>query len=648
LVSSKLKCASRHPGISAFKYFCNLCGKFMEEIEAVYQRAMEEHQAGRLDVAEPLYAQILRQQPTFARAWHLLGVLKHQRGDSLAAIEYIERAIGLEPQRAVFYSNLAVVAGAVGQRAKAVAALKRMMEVDPPKGKDWLKLAYALCDVDQCDEAVEAFRNVLAFNANNLEALNGLALAYSELGFINEAIETYRRASEVSGEAAHRILAATALPLVYESESDVLQWRQRLVTQIDGLLAAGVVQDLDKRAARPVFDLAHQGLNDVEIQRKLAKLYRAADSAELPAISRAAGDKIRVGFISKFFDSHTIGKLTRGLIRRLSRERFHVTVFSIGQPNDGVARDIATAADRYVVVPRETAAARQTILSNAVDVLVYTDIGMDTTTYSLAFSRLAPLQCVTWGHPETTGLETIDYFVSSAEMETAAADDHYSERLVRLPSLTFYYHRSELPQQMLPREAFGLDPEARLYACPQSIYKFHPAFDAALAGILRCDPQAQVVLIDWAYRQADELLKRRFARVMPDVAERIVFVRRMQQSQFMNFLTLVDVLLDPFPYGGGNSSLEAFSFGVPVVTLPTEFLRGRITQAFCRRLGIENCIARDIADYVEIAVRLGTDRSVREQVHRQIMANQSRLFEDEAAVRSWEQFLVQVAPSKKV
>jgi protein O-GlcNAc transferase len=618
----------------------------MDDIEVIYQTAMEEHQAGRLDVAEPMYGEILGRQPGFARAWHLLGVLRHQRGDSLTAIEYIERAIGLEPQRAVFYTNLAAVSSVMGQRGKAVTALKRMMEIEPPKAKDWLKLAYALCDADQCDEAVEVFQRVLALDGKNLEALNGLALACAELGLVNDAIEAYRRAGEVSADPAYEILAATLLPLVYESEADVLRWRERLVREVDGLLAAGVVQDLDKRAARPVFDLAHQGLNDIEIQRKLVRLYRTGDSPVLPAISRGADDRIRVGFISKFFDSHTIGKLTRGLIRRLSRERFHVTVFSIGQYGDAVAHDIATAADRYVVLPREIAAARQSILSHAVDVLVYTDIGMDTTTYSLAFSRLASVQCVTWGHPETTGLETIDYFVSSGEMETAEADRHYSERLVRLPSLTFYYHRSELPQQMLPREAFGLDSAARLYSCPQSIYKFHPAFDAALAGILRRDPQGQVVLIDWAYRQADELLKRRFARVMPDVADRIVFVRRMQQPAFMNFLTLVDVLLDPFPYGGGNSSLEAFSFGVPVVTLPTEFLRGRITQAFCRRLGVENCIARDVKEYVEIAVRLGSDRSFRDWVHGQIMANQSRLFEEDAAVRDWEAFLQRVVQTR--
>jgi len=619
------------------------------EIESRYEAAMTDHQAGRLDAAEPIYTQILTEDPRFARAWHLLGVLRHQRNDSIRAIEFIERAIALEPQRAVFYSNLAAISSAVGQRSKAVAALQRLMEIEPPKVKDWLKLAHALSDADRCDEAAIILHRILADDANNLGAWHSLAQAYTELGAVYEAVEAYRRASQLSTDPAYRILGATQLPLVYESEADVLQWRQRLITEVDALLTAGVVQNIDQRPARPVFDLAHQGLNDLEIQRKLVRLYQAVDSPHdeavptpLPSTSRAAGNKIRVGFISKFFDSHTIGKLTRGLIRRLSRDQFHVTVFSIGQYNDAVAHDIATAADRYVVLPREVPVARQSILNNAVDVLVYTDIGMDTTTYSLAFSRLAPVQCVTWGHPETTGLKTIDYFVSSAEMETAEADSHYSERLVRLPSLTFYFHRSQLPEQLLPREAFGLDPHARLYSCPQSIYKFHPAFDAALAGILRRDQRGQIVLIDWAYRNADELLKRRFARVMPDVADRIVFIRRMQQPQFMNFLTLVDVLLDPFPYGGGNSSLEAFSFGTPVVTIPTEFLRGRITQAFCRRLGIDHCIATSQHDYVNIAVRLATDLPFRNQTRQQILASSNKLFEDDSAVRAWESFLLDV------
>jgi predicted O-linked N-acetylglucosamine transferase (SPINDLY family) len=349
--------------------------------------------------------------------------------------------------------------------------------------------------------------------------------------------------------------------------------------------------------------------------------------------------QIRVGFVSGFFNNHTIGKLTRRLITRLSRARFHVTVFSVGQHGDAVAREIAASADRHIVLPRDVLSARQLIVANPVDVLVFMDIGMDATTYSLAFFRLARVQCTTWGHPETTGLASVDYFVSSSLMETAEADGHYSERLVRLPSLIFSFERSTLEGQQLTRAALGLPESVRLYACPQSIYKFHPAFDEAIAGILRRDPGGVVVLIQWAYLQVDALLRQRLARVMPDVAGRIVFIRRLQPAEFLQFLTHVDVMLDPFPYGGGNSSLEAFSLGVPVVTLPTELLRGRITQAFCRRLLVEHCVARNVTDYVEIAVRLGVDRSFREGTQQQILASRDRLFADDSAVRDWEAFL---------
>jgi len=616
----------------------------MNDNEALYQTAMAEHRARRLQAAEPLYRQVVARDPAFARAWHLLGLLLYQQGDLPTGIQLVEHAISLEPQRAVFYSNLAVMYGSIGKLQQADAVLRRGIEATTEPLALWVALGQVLSEQNRCDEAVSCFQRVLAQKPANEAALSGLAHAHSELGLVRDAIHVYANACQISTNPAFRILAATQLPLVYDSLADVEVWRNRLIGEIDSLIAAGITCDLTEQRAMPVFSLAHQGFNDVEIQRKLAQLYRVDRSPPHQNQSHAPREKIRIGFISSYFQSHTIGKLARGLILRLSREKFHVTVFSVGHFDDTVAKDLQAAADRYVVLSRDLPLARKAILEQGIDVLIYTDIGMDPTTYSLAFSRLAPVQCTTWGHPQTTGLPTIDYFVSSSLMEVPQAQSHYSERLVLLPALTFYFHRSPLPSQLTDRAAFGLHPTARLYACPQSIYKLHPAFDAALAGILRHDPQSQIVLIQWAYPQADELLRRRFARVMPDVADRIIFIRRLQQSEFMNFLTLVDVLLDPFPYGGGHSSLEAFSVGAPVVTLPTEFLRGRITQAFCRRLGIESCIACGVADYIDIAVRLGRDQSFREQIRQQILSNQNALFEDDAAVRNWEQFLQRVAP----
>jgi predicted O-linked N-acetylglucosamine transferase (SPINDLY family) len=346
-----------------------------------------------------------------------------------------------------------------------------------------------------------------------------------------------------------------------------------------------------------------------------------------------------VGFLSSFFRLHSIGKLFGRLISGLDRTEFHVTLFSVGQHDDDLGRELAQSADRYIVLTPQLASARRAIVQNSVDVLVFTDIGMDSTTYSLAFSRLAPVQCTTWGHPDTTGLATIDYFISGDEFETPEADEHYTERLIRLPGLTFSFDQEPLPQERLGRQFFGLESGSRVYVCPQSIVKFHPAFDAAIAGVLRRDPGGRVVLLEPLYPQLVDRLMTRFRRTMRDVSDRIQFVRRLEHHEFMNLLLASDVLLDPFPFGGGVSSLEALAMGLPLVTLPTEFLRGRFTQAFCRRMGLNQCIVQNVPQYIDTAVRLATDHDLRAAVRRTIRDNQARLFADDSAIRAWESLL---------
>ena len=129
-----------------------------------------------------------------------------------------------------------------------------------------------------------------------------------------------------------------------------------------------------------------------------------------------------------------------------------------------------------------------------IDILVYADIGMEALSYSLAFSRLAPVQCVTLGHPVTTGIQTVDYYISTEALETEASDQHYTERLVRLQHLPIYFYKPKVPQELQDRKHFGLPEDCHVYACLQSLFKFHPRFDEVLGAILRADPGGVLVL----------------------------------------------------------------------------------------------------------------------------------------------------------
>jgi predicted O-linked N-acetylglucosamine transferase (SPINDLY family) len=264
---------------------------------------------------------------------------------------------------------------------------------------------------------------------------------------------------------------------------------------------------------------------------------------------------------------------------------------------------------------------------------------MDALTYTLAFSRMAAVQCATWGHPVTTGSPAIDHFVSSELLEIDGADDHYTERLARLPTLATYYHRPERPPRDGARASLGLADHSHVYACPQTLFKFHPEFDPILAEILRNDPAGELVLIEGRIPTWTKLLRERFARSMPDVADRITWLRPLPRAAFLRLLSTADVALDPIAFGGGNTSYEALAMGTPVVTLPGPLLRSRITQALYAKAGYRELVVKSPTDYARLAVRLGTDPDERRRVSERISASCDVLYEDDAEVRDLEAFL---------
>jgi predicted O-linked N-acetylglucosamine transferase (SPINDLY family) len=173
----------------------------------------------------------------------------------------------------------------------------------------------------------------------------------------------------------------------------------------------------------------------------------------------------------------------------------------------------------------------------------------------------------------------------------------------------------------------------------QSLQKFHPAYDAVLAEILRRDPLG-LLLVPEGHAHCRKLLRERFSATAADVAGRICWIPWQTYDDYLRLLAVVDLALVPTQFGGGRTSYDALALGVPVVTLPSPYLRGRITYGLYRAMDVPDCVARTPEEYVDIAVRLGTDAGHRRAVGAKIMAAHGRLYEDLEAVREVEQFLL--------
>ena len=574
------------------------------------------HAAGKLREAERAYREILRLDDAQAGAWFGLGLLARAAGMRGAAVEYLGRAVALAPEN----------------------------------HETRMHYAAALQDQDDFEASIAQWRAVCAAQPGNPAGWESLGIAEQAAGNVDKAVIAYRRALQLESSPGRRVKLATAISPIPASRAAIAAERARMHAVLDEMLAEA---ERDARAGDALaqrlwtnFYLAYHGENDRDLQMKTAQVYRRI----CPALNQVAaharepsathGRRIRVGLISQFFRNHSIGRTSRGLFAQLSRERFEVTaIFVAPVVDDEISRSIRRDAEHTLVVPRHLRHAQELIARLQLDVLFYQDIGMEPFTYFLAYARLAPVQCVSFGHPDTTGIDTVDYFVSNDLYEPADAQAHYSESLFQLHGLgsLAYYHKPVLTQAKT-RAAFGLPEDRPLYLCPQNLFKVHPDMDDLVAAILRRDPRGIVVFIEGRVRGWSRLLRARWQRALADVQDRIVFAPRMREEDYLNLISLADVMLDTVHFNGMNTSLEAFAVGTPVVTLPAAFQRGRHTQAMYRRMGLGDLVAHDASAYADLAVKLANAADYRQSVRERILGSNAVLYEDPQVVREFERF----------
>ena len=235
----------------------------------------------------------------------------------------------------------------------------------------------------------------------------------------------------------------------------------------------------------------------------------------------------------------------------------------------------------------------------------------------------------------------MDYFISSTLLEIEDAQAHYSEKLVTLNTLPTYFYRPEMPAPLNSRNFFGLNADEHIYLCPQNLLKFHPDFDSIIGEILRRDTLGRLVLIESKVKGQTNALLARFKETLHDVIGQIRWIKPLDFSNYINLIAVSDVMLDTVHYSGGNTSHEALSVGIPIVTMPTKFLRGRLTLGRYKKMGVMDCVVNTHEEYVALAVALGTNTAFYNQIKENILAHSRVLYEDIEAVHQLEAFFRQ-------
>jgi predicted O-linked N-acetylglucosamine transferase (SPINDLY family) len=658
--------------------------------------AVEKHREGKLAEAESLYRQILQQQPDNARVLQYLGNLFQEQArfsEAIAVYQQVrqlqpeadvaagsqfclgkiyeqqyqfeeathayEQVLKLQPGLALAYQNLGYVWQNQGKLTQATYAYQQAIELDPNLATAYQNLAVILPLQNRGAEAVKYFQQAIKLDPNLLLAYDNLGKVLHQQGDDRAGIQAYEQGLQVAPDRLelHLGRCISQLAVIYKNAAEIESSRQNYQKNLQVL--AQYCQQASKKTLKATaigssqpFFLAYQGKNDRQLQQiygemvcsVMAKSYPQW-SKSLPKPQLAADEKIRIGFVSAFFRNHSNWKMPlQGWVEQLDRSRFEIFGYHVSSTCNWETAKAIRACDKFLQGPLNFEQWLETISQDRLHAIVFPEFGMDALTLQLGALRLAPVQLTSWGHPETSGMPTIDYFLSSDLMEPDNADEHYTEKLVRLPNLSIYYQPRSIPPQAIARKFIGLSQDDIVFWCCQSLYKYLPQHDDVFPKIAQELPNAKFVFIKYSLGDGvneifQERLRGAFAEYGLDYQKYCIFLPFLSEVEFAGMCAIADVFLDSIGWSGCNSVLESLAHDLPVVTLSGELMRGRHALAILKQLDITETIAANKDEYVQIAIRLGREPGYRQQLAHRISINKHKLYYDLEPIYGLEKFL---------
>lgn len=633
------------------------------------------------------FQQIIARQPRLAEAWRRLGLLELQAGEMEQARACLQQSLSLDPGDAETWNNLGALAlmqaTTPAETAEAIRTCMQGLARDSRNARILLNIGLGFFQLQNYPMTLFYLDQARVLDAQLQQGDLELGLSLFRLGkpgfaqeYLERSLSSCQESAENQAEAhtclaillAHRgdcaaarqhylaaealqpgqgraWLAAALLPPLLESaeaEAGLLEaWRRSLDTAIS---QAGPPLQRPPVEMPGIFRAYASGPLRAD-QERLARLWQTfLPPTPTLSLRPAGGPPWRIGLVSRYFHSHSVMHVFARLIAALAHTpEFEVQLFDLGPGGEDETRRRLKALplQYYSCSGLGLEPLRQRVAAAQLDVLLYPELGMDPLGFALAQSRLARFQGVLPGHPVTTGLSSLDWFFSSTWLEPATAAASYTERLIRLDELLPDYPRPVFPARLKSRAELGLRP-VPTYLCPMMLFKFHPVFDAVLAEILNADPEGEIICFSYPpqslHAGLESHLLTRWATRLPEV-HRIRFLPWAAREDFLQILRQAEVVLDTFPFGGGNTSYLTLAAGTPLITLDGQDLRGSSSAALYRRMGWPEALARDPQDYARRAVELARNPDLRQEFSEKIEQNSGVLFDNPAGSKALIAFL---------
>lgn len=620
------------------------------------------YKKGRFPEAGKFYQQACNQSPNDVDALQYLGLIRNRQALYADALVCFNKIIQLNQKSPEAYAGAGESYYHLGKLAEAQKACELALSLNPLLADACFTLANIYRELNGFDAAEGYYAKTLELKPKHALAYYYRGNMLRTQGRVDEAYKSYDNAIRLEPKLVEaKWNQQKLLPVIFDQFEQIEASRQNLSKGFE-CLKDGL--QLDSKSGRKAalqgllthtnFYLQYQGCDDLVLQNEYGSLITEVMTANYPQWSKPIeqkplqkGQKIKIGYVSAFLRAHNGAVWLLGWLRNRNRDDFEIYCYHTGTQSDDKSAEFKQNSDQFHHIPADIDKLCTQIISDDLHVLVYPELGMDPQSMLTAALRLAPVQCVGWGHPITSGLSAMDYWLSSDLMEPDDGQQHYCEKLIRLANLANchsieQHDRLQREPLIKSRSDFGLPEDEVLYFCSQSLFKYLPQYDYLWPEIAKKVPGAKFVFLAIS---SVHVLKKFMARIENafkqydmDVKDYCIMLNRQTPEDYLVLNKLVDVFLDNPPWSGNNTGMAAIDAHLPIVCYPTGFMRGRHSYAILTMLGLDETIADSEEEYIEIAARLGNDAEWRSSLVQKIADNHQKIYNDVECVKGLEAF----------
>lgn len=624
---------------------CCMQGKAVADVARQVQLALGYHRSGKMQEAEKAYHEALKLDPNNVDAMHLLGVLSSHTGRHDAAAEWIGKAIAISPSVPALYLNLGNVYQAQGKLDQAIESFSRALELKPDFAEAHLNLGNAYQTRRNYTAAIAHYEKALALKPEHPDALLSLGNVLQAEHRWNEAVDCYSRSltrrpdspeahynlGNVLNKLGHFKDAASCFQRALELNPDLVEAQMNLggvfmaqgrLEEAVGHYEQAVQMNRAYALARSNALLATQYASHLSPEEIFARhrafgidFEGAMPHFPLHPNTRKPKRKIKIGYVSPDFRQHSVAYFAETVLARHNHTLFEVYGYYNHHIEDGITERFKGYCDHWLNINQMgDADVAQRIRDDGIDILV--DLAGHTGQNRLPVFALkpAPVQ-VTWlGHPNTTGLKSMDYRITDSYAEPVGMTELLNtETLWRMPDVFCCYTPCAANPERRSDAALAVQPTPMLrngyvtFGCFNNIAKVSPQTVALWSRLMKSVPGSRLMLEAW-WLDSPELQEQIYARfAMHGIeAERLVMKPRTPEQQYVLYHE-VDVALDPFPCSGGTTTFDGLWMGVPLVTLAGRTFVSRMGVSLLSNMGLSDLAAASEDAYVEKAQRLIAD-----------------------------------------